>query len=516
MNRTLIYARVSTEDQLEKYGLPLQLRACRDYALAHTLDVIEEITDDGISGMVLERSGLARLRQSVRDGSADVIVMLDVDRLSRDLAHLLILKPEIEKKARLEFVNAKFEDSPSGRMFFGIRGVIAQYERELTRERTMRGKRERALAGKVVGGRVAYGYRYEDGRLIPDEGRAAIVRQMFSWYESGLSIRGLATRLREKGLPTWSGRPWGHSSVRRILINETYAGVAHYGTHRREGTLLRLREPSERISLSVPALVPREQWQRVQVRLASNPQTGRPSDAYLLRGLLHCSHCGRRMCGEHDRRSYLSYRCAGRDRLRFGGSEKCRVSVNARKVDRAVWGAIEGAFTDLDFLRGLIAQHQKELQEPDSGKLEALRRQARKARAKEEICLASLLDPDLAGSRTEIKAEHRKAQQLRQQSDLELRRLESARFIALSEQQLVDDTAGLLRDYIPSLKTLKARQEFVRGLITRAEWNGEEVTLECVLAPRNAVFYGTEPGSTRAGYAQFPGLQLILKARLAA
>jgi DNA invertase Pin-like site-specific DNA recombinase len=55
----------------------------------------------------------------------------------------------------------KFEDWPSGRLFFGIRGVIAEYERELTRELTMRGRRERARTGLVVGGRVAYGYRYD-------------------------------------------------------------------------------------------------------------------------------------------------------------------------------------------------------------------------------------------------------------------------------------------------------------------------------------------------------------------
>src|SRR3954464_7880924 len=105
--RTIIYARVSTEDQVERYGLPSQLRACRDFAAANGFDVIEEICDEGISGVILDRPGLARVRQLVRDGAVDVVVMFDADRLSRELGHLLILKPEIDKRARLEFVAAK-------------------------------------------------------------------------------------------------------------------------------------------------------------------------------------------------------------------------------------------------------------------------------------------------------------------------------------------------------------------------------------------------------------------------
>jgi site-specific DNA recombinase len=220
MERTIIYARVSTEDQVEKYGLPVQLRACREYAAARRLSIIQEICDEGVSGVTMDRPGLERLRKLVRDGAADLVLMYDVDRLSRELAHLLILKPELEKHARLEFVLSKFEDSPSGRLFFGIRGVIAQYERELTRERTMRGRRERARAGLIVGGRVAYGYRYDAGRLVLDPERAEIAREIFRRYDAGASMREIALYLRSAGAPTWSGRQWGHSSVRRILTNE--------------------------------------------------------------------------------------------------------------------------------------------------------------------------------------------------------------------------------------------------------------------------------------------------------
>lgn len=506
MTRTIIYARVSTEDQLEKYGLPAQLRACREFAANNGLSIVEEITDDGVSGVVLERPGLGRIRQMVADGLVDVVLMLDADRLSRQMAHLLILKPEVERKARLEFVTAKFEDSPSGRLFFGIRGVVAEYERELTRERTMRGRRERARAGLIVGGRIPYGYQYDSGRLTPDAGRAETIRQIFDWYSSGVSIRSIATRLRQSGAPTYAGKKWGHSSVRRILVNETYAGIAHYGTHRREGARLKLRDPKERIAVVVPALVPRPQWERVQARLAENPQVGRPTSTYLLRGLLQCP-CGRRMGGDR-RREQLSYRCSGRDRMRVHG-EACRKTVDARKVDRAVWDALMNAFLQPDALRNIVAEHQRDLQLAGPEKLEQLQQQVRKLRSREERCMALLVDADLADGRESLKRAYLEAQRTRQAAERELSALTAAgRQIASSEQWL-EATVELLREYLPTLVTPEARQEFVRGLLARAEWDGAtELRLVC--------FFGSKSGTSSARCDDFAPPQIIVKARLAA
>jgi site-specific DNA recombinase len=340
MNRTAIYGRVSTEDQVERFGLPTQIRACREYADRNGLDVVAEITDDGISGTILDRPGFERLRRMARDREVGTVLMLDVDRLSRELSHLLILKPEIERHARLEFVTSKFEDSPSGRMFFGMRGVIAQYESELTRERTMRGRKERARSGLIVGGRVPYGYRYNDGKLVEDPDRAPIARRIFEDYEAGISMRGIAARLRESGALTWANTDrWGKSSVQRILLNETYAGVAHYGTHRREGKLLRLRDAAERIAVHVPALVSRDQWERVQTKLSANPYVGRPSLNFLLRGILFCAKCGRKMSGENSRKC-RAYRCTGRDRLRVQG-EVCQSRLGATTRWNRMGGARE-------------------------------------------------------------------------------------------------------------------------------------------------------------------------------
>jgi site-specific DNA recombinase len=483
MKRTAIYSRVSAEDQVERYGLPVQLRACREYSEKNGLSIVAEISDEGISGTILDRPGLARIRAMARAREIDTVLMLDVDRLSRELAHLLILKPELESYVCLEFVTAKFEDSPSGRMFFGIRGVISQYERELTRERTMRGRKERAAAGLIVGGRVPYGYRYDQGHLVEDPDRVSVVRAIFADYQAGLSIRGITNRLRESGVPTWGGGRWAKSSVARILANETYAGVAHYGTHRREGKLLRLREGGERLSLAVPALVARDQWERVQARLNTNPHVGRPSPHYLLRGVLYCATCGRKMAGDNGHGN-RTYRCTGRDRLIVSG-EKCRNYARTQALDDAVWKALRRTFSDARFLREALGRREAELRNVDPGTIEAMHKLVAKLKRKEEAAVLAILDPDLAAERPRIKAQYKSTLAERRKVEIELTTLANERQ-STGGRDWVEETAGMVLQFIGTRSDQRLKQEFVRRLVDRAEWDGEEIRMVCFIVPKMA------------------------------
>lgn len=475
--RTAIYLRVSTDDQIDKYGLPSQLRACRDYAKAHGFEVVAEISDEGVSGVILNRPGLDRVRQMVRDGQIDVVLMLDADRLSRELAHLLILKPEIEKRAKLEFVVSKFEDSPSGRMFFGIRGVISQYERELTRERTQRGRVERARDGLIVGGRVAYGYDYRDGVLIPNE-RADTVRQIFQWMDEGGSIRGIARRLRESGTPTWGGRNWGHSSVQRILDNETYCGLAHYGTHRREGTRLVVRKDESRIALDVPAIISRDQWERVNARDRSKA-VGRPSDRYLLRGLLYCS-CGRRMNGDQGHGS-PSYRCRGRDPFALGGV--CKVNVLTKRIDPVVWEAVALAFIDGDLLRSLIVKHQSSIIEAPERTAE-LRKQIKSLLDRESRTVSLMIE--MPEATEDLKAKYRAARKERMGLETELSRIDRAQRWSGSMDDQIDAMTRGLKPVIENMKT-ENRAEFLRRTTDKMVFNSanQEVSIRCFFMAQN-------------------------------
>src|SRR5262249_11871411 len=98
-------------------------------------------------------------------------------RLSRELTHLLILQDELRKHGvKLEYVSHAPDDTPEGQLREQVLGVVAQYERAKIRERTARGRREKAREGKVPGGRTPLGYRRENGFVAIEEKDASIVR----------------------------------------------------------------------------------------------------------------------------------------------------------------------------------------------------------------------------------------------------------------------------------------------------------------------------------------------------
>ena len=104
--RVVLYARVSTDRQAEKYGLDAQVHALTRRAAERGYEVVPDgeqmvFSDDGFSGGDLHRPALDRLRQTVRAGRADIVLAYDPDRLSRSLTDLLLLSPEKHSVTRV-------------------------------------------------------------------------------------------------------------------------------------------------------------------------------------------------------------------------------------------------------------------------------------------------------------------------------------------------------------------------------------------------------------------------------
>ncbi|MBC7336549.1 MAG: recombinase family protein, partial [Clostridia bacterium] len=183
--RAVVYARVSTEEQAERgYSLEDQVERCT--ARARQLGAVEvEVFKDVESGSVLARPGLSAARELMAKGGVDLFVCYDPDRLARNLSHQLLLTEEIESRGiRLEFVNFEWRNTPEGKLFYSLRGAIAEYEREKIKERSARGKlRKLREAGLAHDPRI-YGYRFDPETdtlfVVPQE--AEVVRWIYTWY----------------------------------------------------------------------------------------------------------------------------------------------------------------------------------------------------------------------------------------------------------------------------------------------------------------------------------------------
>ncbi len=348
--RAALYARVSTEEQVKKFGLGSQLRELRALAVRKGFSVLPgaEYVDDGYSGAELDRPALARLREGARAGEFQVILTHDPDRLARRLSHQLVLLEEFERAGvQLEFFAVPNDDTPEGRLLVHVKGVIAEYEREKIRERTMRGKREKARRGLIVAGPLPYGYRPDPtvpGRLLVHDDEASVVRMVFNWLvNEARSIRDITAELRRLGVRPRRSAFWSKSSVRRLLTNEVYVGRAYFNRRERTGEdgRVRLRPKEEWIPVDVPAIVPEALFAQAQMQLTRNRDRliGRPPVRfYLLRGLVRCGICGRRYVGipAHGRRVY---RCSGRDRLASGSGCRARPE-SAEALERFIWGTV--------------------------------------------------------------------------------------------------------------------------------------------------------------------------------
>ncbi len=85
--RAALYARVRTDKQVEKYGIPSQIEALRKRCLEKNWSPVfdgdkDTFIDDGYSGAELDRPALNRLRQAACEGRVDIVLAYDPDRLS--------------------------------------------------------------------------------------------------------------------------------------------------------------------------------------------------------------------------------------------------------------------------------------------------------------------------------------------------------------------------------------------------------------------------------------------------
>jgi len=149
MRRVALYARVSTTDQRPE----IQLEALRTYAAARGLEPAGEYVDHGVSGAKDRRPGLDRLLADARRRRFDVLAVTKLDRVARSVHHLTSLARELEALGvDLVVLDQAIDTStPAGRLLFHVLGSIAEFERDLIRERTSAGMRAAKRRGARIG-----------------------------------------------------------------------------------------------------------------------------------------------------------------------------------------------------------------------------------------------------------------------------------------------------------------------------------------------------------------------------
>lgn len=319
--RAVIYSRVSTQAQAsEGYSLAEQEAVLRAYTERYGLEIVEHVSDEGISGTLARRPGLNRIRELARSAQVQVLVCLKLDRLSRKAWLGEQIWDELRSLGvKVVFTDQKFDDTPVGDFTRGIMGHVAQLELATITERMKAGKAGKARAGRYPAFLSILGYdvirRWEEhlpglagqsGNLRINEAEAALVRRIFQAYAEGSSLRALARTLNSEGVGTKAGYSWASANLLIVLRQTAYVGRLYYGKKRsalgpenEDGERKRrfVAAEGEPILIRCPAIITEELWDRAQARLDTGKlRAGRPTKSpWSLAGIVYCGSCtGRR------------------------------------------------------------------------------------------------------------------------------------------------------------------------------------------------------------------------------
>ena len=218
------YLRVSSESQVDGYGLPVQRRAVQAWAKKHGHKIVAEFVDAGVSGTrdAADRPGLSAALDMLRPPpKARGLVTARLDRLARRLdIQETILAVAWRSGASVFTVDGDEvkPDDPMRRFVRQVMGGVAELERSLVEKRMRDGRRQKADEGKHAVGAHPFG-KQSGGRgadSIPDPAEQATVDRIMSLRSAGTSYRGICAALEAEGLPPRRAARWDPATVRRI------------------------------------------------------------------------------------------------------------------------------------------------------------------------------------------------------------------------------------------------------------------------------------------------------------
>ena len=537
---TAIYCRISqqyaaTEESLDSQER-LNLARCAERNYPAPTELIFREKDSGHE-TADDRAELVKLRELVRQGKIGRIICYNTDRLSREPIELLSLCAEFRKAGcRIEFVLYDVDPStPQGKVALFIRGFADEIEWTQIKERTTRKRREIRESGRRVGeGGPRFGYRWVrdgDGKITkerawePDPVTAPWVRLIFDLIVGhGMSMRQVAIELNSRGIPTpavhkgyrfANGRTpkWDNSSVRLIITDEIYKGVAYHNkTVMIRKTRNKPRPKHEWIPLTdapTPPLVDPDSWDRAQALIKANDIIGQRRKAAaktrnekefgFLRGIISCGNCGsplrlvkvkkwNKATKRHDGGHDLVYRCdhrrwqaergVPREKLCYGRP------VYDWKVREAIWAKAWEFVTD----ERLIEKEYDRLKNDRPGEdlfrdsLKAAEADVTACERKARNLVSSMADEDDGEVRKLIrqKIEDLKTEKARhaERADRLREKLKAYEALDRKAEELKERTRQAREGGVdPAKLTWPERRAFLDWLGARVIGNGENLTL---------------------------------------
>jgi DNA invertase Pin-like site-specific DNA recombinase len=227
---------VSGRGQITGDGFPRQRTAIANYARRHSITIVEEFRDGGVSGTreLASRPGLAALLDRLEHNGVRLVLVERADRVARDLLVSEVILGQF-RKSNVRVVDASgtnltAEDGdPTRTLIRQVLGAVSQFEKAVLVLKLRAARdRMRVRTGRCEG-RRPFGY-------YPHEQQAVtLIRALRRKPRNGspLSFAEVARRLNDQGVSTRTGAPWSAGSV--FAIVKRLARSRPRGSSRKEG-----------------------------------------------------------------------------------------------------------------------------------------------------------------------------------------------------------------------------------------------------------------------------------------
>ena len=330
MKTAVIYARYSSEKQTEQ-SIEGQIRVCNEFAAKNDIKIVDTYIDRATTGTNDNRAAFQKmLSDSDKKPIWDLVLVYALDRFGRNSIEVAVNKQRLQKN-NIILISATQRTSVNIDGTKNLDGIILEnvliglseyYSAELS-QKVRRGQRESRQKGNFLGGKVPYGYRVENKKVLIDEERAEVVRLIFQLYANGKCVREILDELNRIGI-LYNGKPMYQSTLFKILKLEKYTGIYRYD--------------GEIYTNIYPQIIPIPLFERVQKMMEHNKlgANSRNTD-FVLKGKLYCGLCGMKINGDsgtsHTGVKKFYYTCSNKKRFR-----KCnKTSIKKDEMEQMVF-----------------------------------------------------------------------------------------------------------------------------------------------------------------------------------
>lgn len=286
--KAVIYARYSSDNQREE-SIEGQIRECTAFAEKNGITILKHYIDRAYSATTDNRPEFQNMIRDSAKKMFDLVIVWKLDRFARNRYDSAKYKSALKKNG-VKVISATevISEGAEGIILESVLEGYAEYFSADLSEKVIRGMTENVLKCKFNGGTLPIGYVIDHEQHFQiDPTTAPFVLEAFQRYDSGATMKEIRDWLNERGVRNTRGQAMTYTSVRNMLTNRRYIGEYSY------------RDVV--VPDSIPAIVPKDQFERVQNRMEKNkraPARHKAEGDYLLTTKLFCGYCGALLCGE--------------------------------------------------------------------------------------------------------------------------------------------------------------------------------------------------------------------------